>query len=39
VRRYAWELHTTMERCSLFLPLQRGAGLVVLMLWLEWVKQ
>jgi hypothetical protein len=26
-----------MEQCSLFLPLQRGAGLMALMLWLDWV--
>jgi hypothetical protein len=27
----------TVERCSLFLPLQWGVGPMVLMLWLEWV--
>jgi hypothetical protein len=26
-----------MEQCSLFLPLQRGAGPMALMLWLDWV--
>jgi hypothetical protein len=24
-------------QCSLFLPLQRGAGPMALMLWLDWV--
>jgi hypothetical protein len=27
----------TMEQCSLLFPLQRGAGPMALMLWLEWV--
>jgi hypothetical protein len=26
-----------MEQCSLFLPLQRGAGPMALMIWLDWV--
>jgi hypothetical protein len=26
-----------MEQCSLFLPLQRGAGPMALILWLDWV--
>jgi hypothetical protein len=26
-----------MKQCSLFLPLQRGAGPMALMLWLDWV--
>jgi hypothetical protein len=26
-----------MEQCSLFLPLQRSAGPMALMLWLDWV--
>jgi hypothetical protein len=26
-----------MEQCSLFLPLQRGAGPLALMLWPDWV--
>jgi hypothetical protein len=29
--------HNIMEQCSLFLPLQRGAGPMALMLWLDWV--
>jgi hypothetical protein len=27
----------TREQCSLLFPLQRGAGPMALMLWLEWV--
>jgi hypothetical protein len=36
----AWDVvivANMMEQCSLFLPLQRGAGPMALMLWLDWV--
>jgi hypothetical protein len=38
----AWDVRNSckvniMEQCSLFLPLQRGAGPMALMLWLDWV--
>jgi hypothetical protein len=34
----AWDVRNTciLEQCSLFLPLQWGAGSMALMLWLDW---
>jgi hypothetical protein len=37
LRPFAWQTQQHINSHSLFLPLQRGAGPMALMLWLDWV--